>query len=354
MRSYLRTLLANPGPTNSRTITESAGERGSKGVQRLLNAATWDEDGVRDDVRDIVVRALGDPWQGRLALSAERFHRRGSSSAGAVPTNRSRSQSVQIGLFLGYASTRGIGLVDRELLTSDAGEVNAHDTAEFGHCRYEHLAWQMIDRAIRAEVPFAWVSAGRCFGETGELSARLDTANIAYTIEVSPTYVVTTANLDVSTARSAVDQLPPSVWHRISHPDESGEYRVRDWAATDLRRTGGVLSSWLLAGRSISDPSDLEYYLCGGPASSILSDLARVAAGTRAVDACLAVARGELGLGDYQVRARRAWYRHMTLVIAAVAYWLIIDMAARGLSTSHDSLAVRPARSRPDAGAPWW
>jgi SRSO17 transposase len=30
-------------------------------MQRLLNAATWDVEGVRDDVRDYVVKHLGEP-----------------------------------------------------------------------------------------------------------------------------------------------------------------------------------------------------------------------------------------------------------------------------------------------------
>ena len=38
-------------PKNGWQLAEHLGEAGPQGVQRLLNAARWDADGVRDDLR---------------------------------------------------------------------------------------------------------------------------------------------------------------------------------------------------------------------------------------------------------------------------------------------------------------
>jgi SRSO17 transposase len=38
------------------------------------------------------------------------------------------------------------------------------------------------------------------------------------------------------------------------------------------------------------------------------------------VEECFQTAKGECGLDHYQVRLYRAWYRHVTLAMAALAY----------------------------------
>ena len=52
VRRYLVGLLDRVERKNGWQLAEVIGELGAKGVQRLLNAATWDADAVRDDLRD--------------------------------------------------------------------------------------------------------------------------------------------------------------------------------------------------------------------------------------------------------------------------------------------------------------
>jgi SRSO17 transposase len=53
-------LLADLPRKNCWTIAEHAGDRDPHGMQHLLARASWDTDGVRDDLRDYVTAALGD------------------------------------------------------------------------------------------------------------------------------------------------------------------------------------------------------------------------------------------------------------------------------------------------------
>ena len=57
---FLHALLADLPRKNCWTIAEHAGERDPHGMQNFLARASWDTDGVRDDLRDYVVGALGD------------------------------------------------------------------------------------------------------------------------------------------------------------------------------------------------------------------------------------------------------------------------------------------------------
>jgi SRSO17 transposase len=60
-KRYLAGLLDRVERENGWQLAEHVGEHGPQGVQRLLNAADWDVEAVRDDLRGYVVEHLGEP-----------------------------------------------------------------------------------------------------------------------------------------------------------------------------------------------------------------------------------------------------------------------------------------------------
>src|SRR5947207_7005850 len=68
VRRYLAGLLARVERKNGWQLAEAIGERGPQGVQRLLNAAVWDADDVRDDLRAYGMEHLGDAETGVFVL----------------------------------------------------------------------------------------------------------------------------------------------------------------------------------------------------------------------------------------------------------------------------------------------
>jgi SRSO17 transposase len=60
-RAFVLGLLADLPRKNCWTLAEHAGHASPDGMQHLLGRAVWDEDGVRDDLRDYLVEHLGDP-----------------------------------------------------------------------------------------------------------------------------------------------------------------------------------------------------------------------------------------------------------------------------------------------------
>src|ERR1700674_665015 len=61
VRHYLEGLIAPVERKNGWQLAEHLGDAGPQGVQRLLNAADWDADVVRDDLTAFVAEQLGDP-----------------------------------------------------------------------------------------------------------------------------------------------------------------------------------------------------------------------------------------------------------------------------------------------------
>src|SRR6202000_926904 len=96
---------------------EAAGNKTPDKMPRLLNRASWDADGVRDDVRGYVALQLGDA--GVVIVWVEYGLVKGGASSAGVQRQYSgtagRVENCQLGVFLAYASPKGRALVDREL-----------------------------------------------------------------------------------------------------------------------------------------------------------------------------------------------------------------------------------------------
>jgi SRSO17 transposase len=160
-RSYLAALLAPVQRRNARQLAEHLGELTPDGVQRLLNAARWEADHVRDDLRRYVVEYLGDP-SAVLVLDETGFLKKGDKSVGVqrqYSGTAGRVENCQIGVFLAYASPRGRTFLDRELYlpqewchdTPRRREAGVPDAVPFA--TKPQLAQRMLSRAREAGCP---------------------------------------------------------------------------------------------------------------------------------------------------------------------------------------------------------
>ena len=116
-RGLLLGLLADLPRKNCWTIAEHAGDRSPDGMQHLLNRASIDTDGLRDDLRDYVVKHLGDAdavlvgdetGDVKKGIHTVGVQRQYTGTAGRV-------ENAQVAVYLTYASRHGHALLDREL-----------------------------------------------------------------------------------------------------------------------------------------------------------------------------------------------------------------------------------------------
>ncbi|MGC4857483.1 IS701 family transposase, partial [Micromonospora sp. DT4] len=118
-----------------------------------------------------------------------------------------------------------------------------------------------------------------------------------------------------------IAKLPARSWTRLSCGDGAHGPRRYDWARLPIRETfAHERRGWVLARRSISDPTDIAYYVCFGPRGTRLRELVRVAGSRWAVEESFQTAKNEVGLDQYQVRRYDAWYAHITLAMTAAAF----------------------------------
>ena len=339
--AYVRGLLAPVERKNSWTLAERAGEPGPDGMQRLLAAADWDADAVRDDLRGYVIEHLGDPGA-VLVVDETGFLKKGIKSAGVARQysgTAGRIENSQIGVFLAYATATGRTFVDRELYlpkgwTKDQARCRAAGVPEdVQFATKPELAMRMLTRATDAGMPAGWVTGDEVYGQHYRLRASLEERAMPYVlaIPVNQHVIATIANKVVERRADAViATLPAQAWKKISAGDGTKGPRLYHWARAAIRPLEDPgMGYWLLARRHLADPTELAYYLCHGPASTPLRELVRVAGARWAIEESFQTAKGEVGLDQYQVRRYDAWYRHITLAMLAHAF-LTVTRAAAG------------------------
>jgi len=361
-RAYVRGLLAPLAAKNGWTLAEAAGDATPDGMQRLLNRAAWDDDGVRDDVRGYVVRHLG-AADGVLVVDETGFVKKGVKSAGVqwqYSGTAGRVENCQLGVFCAYATGQGRALIDRELYlpkswTEDRDrcrEAGVPDDVQFA--TKTGLARQMLGRALDAGVPAGWVTADEAYGKDHKFRDWLEQRRIGYVVAVPANQAVPG---DAGTSRADVlaAHAPGQAWKRRSCGDGAKGPRVFDWAVASLPADDSTppgRSRQLLVRRALTRNArgghELAYYLCCAPAGTTDEELIRVAGSRWAIEECFQTAKNETGLDQYQVRRYDAWYRHITLAMLAHAYLAVTA------ATAPKALAAASSRSRSGRSAVSW
>jgi SRSO17 transposase len=159
---YLVGLLQRVERKNGWQLAEAIGEAGPQGVQRLLNAASWDADAVRDDLRASVIEHLGDTTSGVLIVDENGFSKKGGRACGVAPQycgTVGATANAQVGVFLAYTSDRGTAFIDRALYLPRAWADDRERRAAAGIPKGARfvtkiaLARRMLTRAFAAGVP---------------------------------------------------------------------------------------------------------------------------------------------------------------------------------------------------------
>ncbi len=341
----MRGLLAPLERKNGWTVAEEAGHCGPDRIQRLLNRIDWDPDGVLDDVREYVVEHLADP-EGVLIVDDTGFLKKGARSAGVqrqYSGTAGRTENCQVGVFLAYSGERGRTLIDRALYlpkswTQDrerCREAGIGDEVEFA--TKVQLARAMVRRAADDKIPFRWVTADAGYGYSKSWRHELEQADLFH--------VVATTRHDTVVTRQALDHplhdlvagLPRQKWKRRSCGEGAHGQRIYDWARVEVRPWHRPdRKHWVLARRSIAEPTKIAYYIAYAPAGATLNELIAVAGARWAIEECFQTAKGQCGLDDYQVRRYPGWHRHITLAMAAHAY--LTALRAQHLEKGPDPL----------------
>ena len=341
---------------------EAAGDPGPWRQQTVLGRGRWDADALRDVVRDYALETLADP-QAVLVIDETGFLKQGKASCGVARQytgSAGKITNCQIGVFAAYVSKHGHAFIDRALYlpkvwTDDAERLAAaHVPAGTGFSTKPQLARTMIERAIAARTPFAWVAADSVYG-VGEVETALRKAGKGYVLGVTGKRHFRSWGKApvVGTADEIAATLEASDWKRLSAGEGTKGARLHNWAyieLADLDAAGfydGASGAWtrgLLIRRNIAD-GDLAFFTTWCPAGTLIDVLVQVEGHRWAIEDSFETTKNELGLDHNETRSWHGWHRHVSLVMLAFAMMAVIRHKANA-ATPPKTIPRIPARLR--------
>ncbi len=365
---YLRGLLAAVGRKNCWQMAEAVGEQDPQRMQRLLYSAQWDEDAVRDELQRFVIERFGDE-EGIGVVDETGFLKKGQKSVGVkrqYTGTAGKVENCQVGVFLTYFARGGRCFLDRRLYLPEewcSDEKRCREAkvpAEVTFKTKPELAVEMLEHAWAQGVPMSWVTGDEVYGDAPYLRDAVAGAGKTYVLAVA-------ANTPVWRERPAVEEPvaggkgrprtkprlsadapssekvaaviasgPAKDWQRLTVSAGEKGPRTYDWTrvrVVESRDRLPGLESWLMAQRSITDPTDIAYYLSDAPTSTPLSTMAHVASARWSIETTIEEGKGETGLDEYEVRYWHSWHRHITLSMMAHA-WLASIRQKAGKKTT--------------------
>ncbi|MCU1682905.1 MAG: transposase, partial [Amycolatopsis sp.] len=336
---FLLGLLAELPRKNCWSIAEHAGDTDPHGMQYLLGRASWDTDGVRDDLRDYVTSSLGDT-DAVLVVDETGDLKKGVCTVGVqrqYTGTAGRIENAQVAVYLTYAGARGHAMIDRELYLprswtdDDQRCADAGVPADIEFLTKPALATGMICRALDAGVPTRWVAGDEVYGADPALRGELEIRRVGYVLAIGCDRRVPTAfgliRADTLTAR-----LPKRAWQRLSAGAGAKGQRYYDWALVALlppvesAGDGGDTQCWWLLVRRHRGTGELAFYRCYSPEPVPLRELVRVAGRRWTVEESFQAGKGLAGLDEHQVRRWTSWQRWT--VFAMLAHALLAVIAA--------------------------
>jgi SRSO17 transposase len=329
-------------------------DRERQGLQKFIGPVEWDD----GPLRTALVRQGGPELgqaDGVLVFDPSAFPKKGTASVGVQRQwcgRLGKRDNCQVGIDLGYVSRREHALVDfrLDLPKEWAGDRKRRKRAGIpttvGFRTRHELILEMVDERGDS-LPHAWISGddelGRCSWFRGQLRSR----NESYLLAV-PSNTAVRDRKEPDPPQAGRGRRPRAPFRRVDQwraalPEEAWQtIEVRDGENGPL-----VVQAvrTLVQARTASRPSDAAEFLVvfrerqadgswkhddllsSAPLATPLAEFARVFKTQHRIEECLKRAKGEAGLGDYQVRTWEGWHHHQTLSL--IATWFLPQQTRR-------------------------
>lgn len=353
-RHYVAGLLSNLEYKNVESIAYLHDQE-REPLQQFIGQSPWDHHTWISELTRQVGEQLGCP-DGVLVFDPSAFPKKGQASVGVQRQwcgRLGKIDNCQVGIYLAYVGSREHALVDVRLYLPKEWAHDKKRRQQAGvprsvrfRTRHE-LALEMLDQR-GGLLPHAWISGddemGRCSWFRQQLRSRGECYLLAVPSNTSVRdWAAPTPSPSASGRRRRVPfvrvdrwcaALAESAWQTVEvREGEKGPVVVQvAWTLVQARTEGRVseVAELLVVFRERQGDgsSKHDYLLSNAALTTPLAEFARVFKTQHRVEECLQRAKGEAGLGDYEVRTWLGWYHHQALALTAT--WFLTVEAGRG------------------------
>jgi len=392
--AYLSGLLSNNAAKSVEPIALAFLDQDAvRPLQRFMKSYGWDHAAMEAAHQALLAEALAEP-DGMLTVDSCEFPKKGTESVGVARQYCGavgKVENCQSGVFVGYASRKGYGLVTSRLYLPENWFAPAYKERreynrvpdDLGFQTKPQIARDLLARlAERERFPATWLGCDTVFGSDWAFldavppgtsyfaGIRSDTLVFRTRPRVHvpryrgrgrrPTKPRVTRGRAVPVSTLAASKKCP--WTPVVLAEGAkGPLRAEVACLRVYPAQGGLPREapvWLFLRRT--EDGQLKYAFSNAPADTPLAELCRAATLRWPIEQCFQDGKSQVGMDHYEHRSWPAWHRHMLYVFLALHFLLRLRLqfkknagpdAPASATTRGSGVAVQSLDGRACAGA---
>jgi SRSO17 transposase len=356
--AYLSGLLSNAQAKSVEPIAlEFLDKHAVRSLQRFMKECIWDNDGMQTSHQHMLSEEIRDP-AGMINVDSSEFAKKGTESVGVARQycgQLGKVDNCQSGVFVGYASPKGYGLLScrlymPELWFSKDYEQRRKDNLVPPDLTFQtkpRIALDLINEIVATNLfPAQWIGCDATFGQDSNFLKQLPSHLYYFAAIGSDTRVFLKkpkTGLPAYTGkgpRPKKTRLLPGQAAPETVAALAGSKRLR-WQPVILAEgaKGPIVAEvvckrvYLARGglpentpvclfiRKTQD-GQIKYAISNAPSDMAFSELCRASTMRWPIEQCFKEGKDQLGMDKYEHRSWPAWHRHMLYVFLAQHFLL--------------------------------
>ena len=356
--TYLSGLISNAQAKSIEPIAlEFLGEESVRSLQRFLKAGKWDHEAMLMTHQQLLAEKISAP-DGMINIDSSEFSKKGKESVGVACQycgERGKVENCQSGVFIGYSSIQGYGLLNCRLYMprnwfDEENEKRRQDNWVPDNLRFQtklEIASDLIYQVKKSGFYLAkWIGCDTTFGSDSDFLDNLPEDLFYFAHIRSVTKIFTRkpktglpeykgSGPRPKKKKLLPDQPGPRKVSEIAQsyrlhwmpvilaegakgPITAEVARLRVYLSRDGLPTGKEL--WLFM-RKNSD-GQIQYAISNAPRWIKFIELVKASTMRWPIEQCFQDGKSYLGMGNYEHRSWPAWHRHMAFVFLGLHFLL--------------------------------
>lgn len=352
--AYISGLLSDQEAKSVEPIAlEFLDEKAVRPLQQFMKSQRWDHEQVEKKHQNLLLELIADP-SGMITVDSSEFVKKGKESVGVARQYCGRLGKVdncQSGVFVGYSSRKGYGLLTTRLYMpkswfteEQAKRRQDNRVPEALHFKTKpQIAGDLIGK-IDPLFPSKWIGCDATFGSDWEFLESLPQGKYYFAGIKSNTRVFL-KKPPVGRPPYQGKGRPPSK-PRVTEGKAHRVAVIARWKRCPLRKVvlaegakGPIVAqvaclrvypsreglpnesaAWLFLRRT--EDGQIKYALSNAPEDTPLCDLCEAATLRWPIEQCFQDGKSQVGMNHYEHRSWPAWHRHMIYVFLALHFLL--------------------------------
>ena len=362
--TYLHGLLGNATRKNVEQMALGQKEK-VRSLQYFVGQSQWETEPVIAIHQGLIGKTLGEE-DGVALIDESSVVKQGTASVGVAAQycgSVGKIANGQVGVYLGYASRKGYGLIEGRLFMPEQWLEEEHTEqrqacgvpADLVFKTKPEIGLELLKNMIkRATLPFSWLAADALYGDSPAFRDGVAATGKSYFTAIKENTLIWCTppkvyvpqwsghgrhptRLRLSDTRKhpiPVKQLVKKIqkqdWVRAVIKEGSKGPIVCDFAFLRVTESRGGLPAaelWLIIRRNLDDPSEIKYFFSNAPLKTPLNEFVRISGMRWPIETIFEESKGEVGMDHYEMRSWLGWHHHMLLV--SLAHHFLVRLRIR-------------------------